>query len=108
MMKSTLLFASAVALAFGAGSSRTFTGVITETMCGTKHNMGITDQAKCIRDCVRSDPKKYKYALQIGEKLYVLSDQQTPEQFAGAKVTVTGTLFDKTGIIRTDKIERAK
>jgi hypothetical protein len=108
MKKSILMFVSTAALALGGGTARTFTGVITETMCGTKHNMGITDKAKCIRECVKSDPTKYKYALQTGEKLYVLSDQRTPEQFAGARVNVTGTLFEKTGIIRTDKIERAK
>ena len=108
MKKSLLTFVSAAGIAFAVGNTQTFTGVITETMCGTKHTMGITPESKCVRECVKSDPKKYKYALQVGDKLYVLSDQQTPEQFAAEKVKVTGTLFEKTGIIKADKIERTK
>jgi hypothetical protein len=34
----------------------------------------------------------------------VLSDQKTPEQFAGKKVTVTGTLYEKTKILQVDSI----
>ena len=107
-MKTLFTLISAATLSFSAAGTQTFTGVITETMCGTKHTMGISPAAKCVRDCVKSDPKKYKYALQVGDKLYVLSDQQTPEQFAAENVKVTGTLFEKTGIIKSDKIERAK
>lgn len=91
-----------------AASPQTYTGVITDTMCGAKHNMGITPDSKCVRECVKSDPKKWKYALLVGNELYVLSDQQTPEQFAAQKVKVTGTLFPKTRILKVDKIEAVK
>ena len=47
-------------------------------------------------------------ALHDGSKMYVLSDQQTPEKFAAQKVKVTGTLYPKTRIIKVDKIEAAK
>jgi hypothetical protein len=53
------------------------------------------------------DLKKWKYALLVGKDVYVLSDQQTPEKFAAQKVTVTGTLFEKTKILKVDKIEAA-
>jgi hypothetical protein len=53
------------------------------------------------------DPKKWKYALLVGKDIYVLSDQQTPEKFAAQKVTVTGTLFEKTKVLKVDKIEAA-
>jgi hypothetical protein len=39
--------------------------------------------------------------------MYVLNDQQTPEKFAAQKVSVTGTLFEKTKILKVDKIEAA-
>jgi len=91
-----------------AGPSQTYTGVITDTMCGAKHNMGITPDSKCVRECVKSDPKKWKYALLVGNELYILSDQQTPERFAAQKVRVTGTLFEKTRILKVEKIEAAK
>ena len=93
-------------MALAAGAPRTFTGVITDTMCGADHShMGIKPDSKCVRECVRSGSK---YALWDGKKLYTLSDQQTPEKFAAEKVRITGTLFEKTGIIKVDKIEAAK
>jgi len=89
-------------------AAQTFTGVITDTMCGANHtHMNIRPDEKCVRDCVKMD-KRYKYALLANGKMYVLSDQQTPEKFAAKKVKVTGTLFEKTGIIKVDKIETAK
>jgi hypothetical protein len=93
-------------MAVAADAPRTFTGVITDTMCGADHShMGIKPDSKCVRECVRSGSK---YALWDGKKLYTLSDQQTPEKFAAEKVRITGTLFEKTGIIKVDKIEAAK
>lgn len=105
-MKETILgliFAAAAVTA--ADKPKTYTGVITDTMCGAKHTMGITPDDKCVRDCVKMDPKKWKYALLVGTEMYVLSDQQTPEKFAAQKVRVTGTLFEKTKILKADKIE---
>ena len=101
----TLLFGAALLAA--ADKPQTFTGVITDTMCGAKHAMGITPDDKCVRECVKMDPKKWKYALLVGKDVYVLSDQQTPEKFAAQKVTVTGTLFEKTKVIKVDTIEAA-
>ncbi|MCW5976640.1 MAG: hypothetical protein KIT09_01115 [Bryobacteraceae bacterium] len=108
-MKRLSLLILAGALSLGAaGESRTFTGVITDTMCGKDHaHMGITPDAKCVRECVRMS-SEYKYALQDGDKMYVLSDQKTPEQFAAQKVKITGVLYEKTGIIKVEKIEPAK
>lgn len=103
LLPALLLIAAAVAPA--AEKVQTYTGVITETMCGVKHTMGISPDAKCVRDCVKMDPKKWKYALMVDGQLYVLSDQQTPEKFAAQKVKVTGTLFEKTKILKASKIE---
>lgn len=101
----TLLLAAALA-AFAA--PKTFTGVVTDTMCGKDHKaMGISPDDKCVRECVKHD-KTVKYALYDGKDVYVLSDQQTPEKFAGQKVKVTGTLYEKTRIIKVDSIEAAR
>lgn len=99
-----VLFATAV---LAAADQQTFVGVITDTMCGADHKrMGITPESKCVRDCVRLH-KGVKYALYDGKNLYVLSDQKTPEAFAAQKVKITGKLFEKTNILRVDKIEAA-
>lgn len=101
-----LLLGTAILAA--ADKPQTYTGVITDLMCGAKHTMGIRPDDKCVRECVKKDPKKWKYALLVGTEVYVLSDQQTPEKFAAQKVKVTGTLFAKTQILKTDKIEAAR
>jgi hypothetical protein len=106
-MKKWFLTIAAAGTLMASSGAKKFTGVITETMCGTKHTMGISPEAKCVRECVKADPNKWKYALQVGDKVYVLSDQQTPEKFAAQKVTVTGTLFEKTNILKADRIEAA-
>jgi hypothetical protein len=102
-----------LAIAFGgllaaADQPRVFVGVITDTMCGAKHTMGISPDAKCVRECVKMDPNKWKYALYDGKNVYTLSDQETPEKFAAERVKVTGVLNEKTKIIKVDKIEAAR
>jgi hypothetical protein len=95
-------------LLVAAAAPQTFTGVITDTMCGASHKgMGIAPDAKCVRECVKSDPS-VRYALLVGSDVYVLSDQQTPEKFAAQKVKVTGTLDAKAKTLKVDKIEAAK
>ena len=59
--------------------------------------------AKCVVECAKGG-NNAKYALFDGKNVYVLSDQKTPEQFAGKKVTVTGTLYEKTKILKADSI----
>ena len=101
----TLILAAGLLAA--ADKPRTFTGGVTDTMCGAKHTMGITPDAKCVHECVKMDPSKWKYAILVGNSVYVLSDQRTPEKFAAQKVIVTGTLFEKTKVLEVDKIEAA-
>jgi len=100
----TLILATGMLAA--ADKPRMYTGVITYTMCGANHAaMGVKPDAKCVRECVKMDPSKTKYALLVGKDIYVLSDQQSPEQFAGKKVRITGTLYEKTQILQVDSIK---
>ena len=107
MKKQAVLTVVFGGLLFAADQPRTFVGVITDTMCGAKHTMGISPDAKCVRECVKMDPKT-KYALYDGKNAYTLSDQQTPEKFAAERVKVTGVLNEKTKIITVEKIEAAR
>lgn len=109
-MKAFVLFAIvALTVLLGAQpKSQTFTGVITDTMCGKDHaHMGVSPDEKCVRECVRTSKGKFKYALWDGKKMYVLSDQHAPEKYAAKQVKVTGTLYEKTGIIKVDRMEAA-
>jgi hypothetical protein len=87
----------------------TFTGVITDSMCATADHsqmqMGPTD-GECTVACVQAHGALY--VLYDGKHAYVLNDQQTPEKFAGKKVTVTGTLDAKTLTIHVDSITAAR
>ena len=107
-MRTGFLFLLLAGAAFGATPAK-YSGVITDTMCGMDHaSMGVKPDAECVRQCVKSGGGRWKYALLSNGKLYLLSDQQTPERFAAKKVVVTGELFEKTGVLRADKIEEAK
>jgi hypothetical protein len=97
-----------VALAFGQGK-RTFTGVITDSMCenGDHSHMKMgSNDAECTIACVEAHGASY--VLWDGKNSYTLSDQKTPETFAGKRVTVTGTLDSKKQLIQVDSIAAAK
>ena len=105
-MKKVSLVPFAAAILFAGGSPQSFTGTITDSMCVANHAMmHVTPDAKCVRECAKAGGN-VKYVLYDGKNVYKLSDQQTPEQFAGNKVKVIGTLFAKTGIIQVERIER--
>jgi hypothetical protein len=104
LIAATLLLASVAAFS----QERTFTGVITDSMCGADHTkMKITPDSKCIHECVHSSDK-IKFALYDGKQTYKLSDQARPAQFAGQKVRVSGMLYPQTGIIAVTRIELAR
>jgi len=101
-MKTIALLFAGAALACAA----TFTGTITDTMCGARHTMmkGRPD-ADCVRMCAKTS--SVQYALYDGQTLLRLSDQKTPARFAAQKVTVTGTYDEKTRTIKVSSIEPA-
>ena len=99
-----ILIVTSAVLSFADGS-KTYVGVITDTMCVGNHAaMKVTPDAKCVKECVR-DGKAFQFALLDGTKIYKLSDQETPAQFAGQKVKVTGVLYTKTSILKVERIE---
>ena len=85
-----LLLAAGLSLAAGGKDTQTFVGSIGDSMCGAKHMMPGESAKDCTLECVKGG-SKYILVDPSG-KVYQLSDQKTPEQFAGVKVKVTGTL----------------
>jgi hypothetical protein len=107
-MKKTVIvwMAGALALLAQSAGQKTYVGVISDSMCGADHkHMNISPDDKCVRECVKSGSK---YVLLVGGNTYVLSDQQTPGKFAARKVKVTGTLYEKTRILKVDSIQAAE
>ncbi len=94
-----LIFAGLITAANG----ETFTGTITDTLCGPSHSMMKNHPAdQCVRMCAKG---QYSYALFDGTTVIKLSDQKTPVQFAAQRVKVTGTLDPKTNTIKVASIE---
>ena len=108
-MKPPIFTLLAIAALAAAQGKQTFTGAITDDMCARADHsgmrMGPTD-AECTIACVMVHGAAY--VLYDGKEVYTLSDQKTPEKFAGQKVTVRGTLDGKTKTIRVDSITAAK
>ena len=83
----------AVLPGMAAGGTQTFTGKVSDAMCGAKHSeVGIVP-ADCVRACVQ---KGANYALVVGERVYTLktSDQAALDQLnklAWEQAKVTGT-----------------
>ena len=111
-MKSTLFVVSIVLCAIvlsAAPAKRKLTGVVTDAMCPNGDHshmkMGPTD-GECTKACVMEHGAEYVFY--DGKEAWTLSDQKTPEKFAGMKVTVSGTPEAKTHTILVDSISPAK
>jgi Protein of unknown function (DUF5818) len=110
-MKKLIYLAFSLFLAVGVtyaapkhvGKGKTFDGNISDKMCGAKHMME-GGAKECTLKCVEAG-SKFVLATPDG-KVYDLSDQDKPKEFAGEKVKVTGTLDGDT--IQVSKIEAAK
>jgi hypothetical protein len=106
-----LLVVSLLALSSlsAAQGKQTFLGVITDDMCAKDGHatmrMGPND-AECTKACVATHGAEY--VLSDGKQVYTLSDQKTPEKFAGKNVKVTGTLDAKTKAIQVSSMTLAK
>jgi len=85
-----LLGAALIPASFAA-KAESFTGTLSDAMCGAKHMMEGNDVA-CLRTCVQ---KGSKYALVVGDKVYTLDakDKATLdklEKLGAGKATVKG------------------
>jgi hypothetical protein len=81
-----------------ADSPQTFTGKVSDAMCGAKHSEGNIAPADCVRACVQ---KGANYALVVGDKLYTLDtkDQAVSAELnklAWEQATVTGSANEDT------------
>jgi len=108
-MKQIFVFLLVASVLPAAQSAQTFTGVITDDMCArgdhSRMKMGPTD-GECTKACVMYHDAAY--VLFDGQTAYVLSDQKKPEQFAGQRVRVTGTLDAKTKTLNVESISSAR
>ena len=96
----------AVMITVAASKTQTFTGEVSDSMCGAKHMM--ENKADCTRACIS---KGSSYALVVGDKVYKLntSDKSALDQLntlAGEQAKVSGTADGDT--IEVSKVTPAK
>lgn len=97
MSAATLLGVALIATAgFAAGSTHTYTGQVSDAMCGAKHQMA--DAAACTRACVKHGSK---YALVVGDKVYTLDTKSKAAEtklndLAGKEAKVKGVAHGDT------------
>jgi len=90
-----------------AAKGQTFTGEVSDSMCGAKHAMA-GDNAACTRACVK---KGSNYALVVGDKVYTLKTEDKAalaelDKLAGSQAKVSGTADGDT--IAVSKVSAAK
>jgi hypothetical protein len=88
-----ILLVGSAFLASAADKPQSFTGKVSDAMCGKAHMMS-GSEADCTHACVG---KGSKYALVVGDKVYTLdaSDKAALDildKVAGATAKITGTL----------------
>src|SRR5712692_6441308 len=77
-----------------SGEQKTFTGTISDSMCGATHMAKDKTPAECTRLCVQQGNK---YALVVGKKVYTLEGHEAElNKLAAQKVTVKGTISGNT------------
>ena len=76
---------------FQAGGEQTFSGVVTDSMCGAKHNTSMDQSAaRCTKMCLK---KGASFALVDGDKVYKLNGgDEYLDKLAGERVKLSGTL----------------
>ncbi len=89
----------------GKKGGGTFTGEIGDKLCGFKHMMP-GGAKECTLECVDKMKSKFVLVDKTHKKVYELSDQTKPREFAGQNVKVTGTL--KGAVIEVASVEAAK
>ena len=86
-MKKAGLYLMFAATAAFAGE---WTGYISETKCGAKHNDGSADAVSCVQTCIKGGAKPV--LVVDGKVVAIANTAKVPEDLYGKKVSVTGDL----------------
>lgn len=113
MLKKLAICVATVAMFVGGAvaaqqaKSRSFTGEIMDSNCAKSgaHNPAMGGAKECTLACVKGGGKFVLYNTTT-KTVYQLDDQKKPEEFAGEKVKVTGTLDAKTKTIHVADIAK--
>jgi hypothetical protein len=86
-----LLLAGSFTVSAQSDKGTTYTGVITDTICGANHGEG-TPPGKCTTICVKQHGAKYALYDPKSKKVYTLDPQDKALGHEGKTVTIMGKL----------------
>lgn len=87
-----------------SGEQQTWTGVVSDTMCGNTHMLKGKSDAECVRQCIKMGEG---FALMVGDKMYALRGHSADlDEHAGQKVILTGAM--RGNAIAVDSVAPAK
>jgi len=98
-----LIMLGVMLLAFGCLAwADSWTGTVSDSMCGAKHAHASAEAAACVAKCVSGGSK---YVLVSHGKVYQVDNQDAFKDYAGKRVTVTGSVSGDA--ITVEKVEAA-
>ena len=98
------IFAVGALMTMGAMAD-TWTGTISDSMCGAKHVAGTAADAKCVAGCVKKGAEPV--FVSDGKVLNLTADsKEKVMDMLGKKVTITGSLVE--GAVKVEDIKAAE
>jgi len=94
-LMTAIIFGSLAVAGFAQSEqAQTFTGVVSDNMCGKQHMAKDKSAAERTRECVKAGSD---YALVVGDEVYTLKgDKRQIDKYAGERAVVTGTAKGET------------
>lgn len=93
-MLAVALLAPLVIPAQASGEHKTFTGIVSNAMCGATHMMKDKPAAECLRYCVKQGTN---YALVADKKVCTLEGHEADlDKYAAQRINVKGALQGET------------
>ncbi len=97
-----MIFAMLVFGALAFAGSKTWTGTVSDSNCGTRHSQPSAAAATCVENCVHGGAS---YVLVSQGRIYQLAPQDKFKDLGGTEVKVTGEL--KGGTIEAATVSKA-
>jgi hypothetical protein len=100
MRKTLFVLALGLMLTASAAFADTWTGYVSDSKCGAKHNKGTQADINCVTGCIKGGADA---VLVVDDKVVTIANKEKVADFYGRKVTVTGKLSGDKLTIETAK-----
>jgi hypothetical protein len=98
-------FVLCLMLTAATGLAADWTGYISESKCGAKHNDGSDASVQCVSGCIKGGAKPV--LVVDGKVINIANPDKVPAALYGKKVKVKGKMEKKEGAVAIGSIEAA-